>query len=155
MEEIVALLIERHLSIASCESFTVGRFACEIGSVPGVSKVYRGSLVSYQTIVKKNVLNVDEVIIERYGVVSREVALAMCQRGSLLFDSDVCVSFTGNAGPSSMEGKPVGEIYIGLKYLDETDVYACHFHGSRKDIQDQAVAYAKEKLLEKLKSKTQ
>ncbi len=151
MEEIVALLIKYHLSIASCESFTVGQFACEIGAVPGVSKVYRGSLVSYQTMIKKQVLKVDETLIERYGVVSQEVALEMCQKGSLLFESDICLSFTGNAGPSAMEGKPVGEVYIGLKYLDQAEVYSCHFHGSREEIRYQAVAYAKERLLEKLK----
>ena len=40
----------------------------------------------------------------------------MCVNGKQILDSDVCVSFTGNAGPDAMEGKPVGLVYIGILY---------------------------------------
>ena len=43
MEEIVRLLIEKNVSISSVESFTVGNFAAALGSVPGVSAVYKGN----------------------------------------------------------------------------------------------------------------
>ena len=36
---------------------------------------------------------------------------------------DICVSFTGNAGPSAMENKPAGLVYIGIAYKDECRVY--------------------------------
>ena len=90
-------LIEHHYSLSSTESFTVGHFASSIGLVPGISAIYRGSLVSYQTRIKHDVLHVSQDIIDQYGVVSHEVAYAMCKNGQELFDSDICISFTGNA----------------------------------------------------------
>ena len=74
MEELAKLLIEKGISISSVESFTVGGFANMIGSISGISAVYRGSLVSYQTRIKRDVLHIDEKIIDQYGVVSKEVA---------------------------------------------------------------------------------
>ena len=51
--------------------------------------------------------------IDTYGVVSQEIAGQMASHGKNLLNVDYCVSFTGNAGPTAMEGKPVGEVYIG------------------------------------------
>lgn len=55
MEELAQLLIQRNISISSVESFTVGGFAKTIGSISGISAVYRGTLVSYQTRIKRDV----------------------------------------------------------------------------------------------------
>ena len=99
MEELAQLLIQRNISISSVESFTVGGFAKTIGSISGISAVYRGTLVSYQTRIKRDVLHIDEKIIDQFGVVSKEVAGLMAIQGQKMFDSDVCISFTGNAGP--------------------------------------------------------
>ena len=71
-------LIAHHYSLSSTESFTVGHFASAIGLVPGISAIYRGSLVSYQTRIKHDVLHVHQNTIDQYGVVSAEVAHAMC-----------------------------------------------------------------------------
>ena len=99
MKELAKLLIDKNYSISSVESFTVGRFAAEIGSISGISAVYKGSLVSYQTIIKEKVLNIDPLLIDQHGVVSYAIADAMVKKGQHLFDSDICISFTGNAGP--------------------------------------------------------
>ena len=48
MDELAKLLIQFNISISSVESFTVGNFATMLGSVPGISKVYKGSLITYQ-----------------------------------------------------------------------------------------------------------
>lgn len=98
MEELAQLLIEQGISISSVESFTVGGFANMIGSISGISAVYRGSLVSYQTCIKRDVLKIDEKIIDQFGVVSNEVAGLMAIQGQKMFASDLCISFTGNAG---------------------------------------------------------
>lgn len=151
MEELAQLLIQRNISISSVESFTVGGFAKTIGSISGISTVYRGTLVSYQTRIKRDVLHIDEKIIDQFGVVSKEVAGLMAIQGQKMFDSDVCISFTGNAGPSAMEGKPVGLIYIGIAYGENIYTFCYRLSGSRDDIQKQAILIGIEKILEILK----
>lgn len=139
MEELAEILLKNNISISSVESFTVGLFANTIGSVPGISKVYKGSLVSYATEIKRDVLKIDTSIIDTYGVVSSEVARLMAINGQKMFDSELCISFTGNAGPSAMEGKPVGLIFIGIAYKDQVYTFEYRLAGSRQNIKDQAL----------------
>lgn len=151
MNELAQLLIENHISISSVESFTVGNFATMLGSVPGISKVYKGSLVTYQSITKERLLSIDHSLIEKYGVVSKEIASLMCINGRSILDSDICVSFTGNAGPDAMEGKPVGEVYIGVNIKGDISIYKLNLDGSRKDIVDKAITFVIRKIIEKIK----
>lgn len=151
MEELAHLLMERSISISSVESFTVGGFANMIGSISGISSVYRGSLVSYQTRIKRDVLHIDDTIIQTYGVVSEEVAGLMAIQGQKMFDCDLCVSFTGNAGPTAMEGKPVGLIYIGIAYQDKIHTFCFELSGTREEIKKQAILLGIEKILNILK----
>ena len=153
MDELAKYLIEHRITISSVESFTVGSFANEIGSISGISAVYKGSLVSYQTCIKRDVLKIDEKIIEKYGVVSNEIAGLMAISGRNMFNTDVCVSFTGNAGPDAMEDKPVGQIHIGVAYLEDIHTFCFQLTGSRNDIKKQAVLLGIEKILEILKKK--
>ena len=138
MDELAKTLIQYNISISSVESFTVGNFAAMLGSIPGISKVYKGSLVTYQSTTKE------------YGVVSKEVASLMCVNGKQILDSDVCVSFTGNAGPDAMEGKPVGLVYIGILYQG-VNIYELNLKGTREEIQKQAIDFVIRKLNEKIK----
>lgn len=140
MNDLAQFLIQKNMSISSVESFTVGGFASQIGNVPGISKVYRGSLVSYQTRIKRDVLKIDEKIIDTYGVVSNEVAGMMAVNGQKMFDSDICISFTGNAGPDAMEGKPVGLVYVGIAIFDSIHVFSYQLNGSRQQIKEQAIS---------------
>lgn len=151
MEELAAFLIAHDISISSVESFTVGGFANKIGSISGISAVYRGSLVSYQTRIKRDILKIDEKIICQFGVVSNEVAGLMAIQGQKMFESDLCISFTGNAGPSAMEGKPVGLIYIGIAYQKKIHTFCFELSGSREEIKKQAILIGIEKILNILK----
>ena len=110
-EEFSKVLKEKQLTLGSVESFTGGLFAREITRVPGASKFYKGGLVTYATEEKINVLGVSKDIVNRYGVVSQECAYEMASKGQKLLNVDICVSFTGNAGPDVMEGKKCGGSY--------------------------------------------
>ena len=74
----------------------------------------------------------------------------MAINGRRALNVDYCVSFTGNAGPEAMEGKPVGEIYIGIASIDGIDVYGYQLEGSREDIQSEGVKNALELLKQKI-----
>lgn len=136
-------------TLGSVESFTGGLFASTVTKVPGASNYYKGGLVTYWTEEKERLLGISPEDIEQFGVVSKEIAEQMAQGGLDVLDVDVCVSFTGNAGPTAMEDKPVGEIYIGIASKDSVKVHPYHLKGSREEIQQEAVKLAIDLLQEK------
>lgn len=143
------LFREKGRTLGSVESFTGGLFAKEITSVSGASHFFKGALVTYATEEKNRLLGISYKDIDEFGVVSKEVAAQMASNGKKLLNVDYCVSFTGNAGPSAMEGKPVGEIHIGVAFLDTAQVHSFNLEGSREEIQNKAIEIAF-KLLESL-----
>ena len=137
-------------TLGSVESFTGGLFAREITAVSGASHFFKGALVTYASEEKNRILGISYQDIDQYGVVSREVAAQMAANGQKLLNVDYCVSFTGNAGPTAMEGKPVGLIYIGVAIYDKVEVYEFNLEGSRDDIQKEGVKNALEILEKKI-----
>lgn len=144
------LFRDKGRTLGSVESFTGGKFASEITSVSGASHFFKGSLVTYATEEKNRLLGVSYNDIDQYGVVSKEVAAQMASNGKKLLNVDYCVSFTGNAGPEAMEGKPVGEIHIGVAFIDTVQVHSFQLEGTREEIQNQAIGIAFDLLEEAL-----
>ena len=109
------LFTQRGATLATAESFTGGAIASQLTSVPGASAYFKGSIVSYATEVKTDVLNVPESLVETHSVVSEPVARAMAENARDLLKADIAVATTGNAGPSKGDSDaPVGEVYIGI-----------------------------------------
>lgn len=129
-------------TLGSVESFTGGLFAKEITAVAGASKFYKGGLVAYATETKQHLLEIENDLIQKYGVVSKQVAEAMAENGKRILNVNCCVSFTGNAGPDAMENKQVGEIYIGISYRNQTKVFSYQLEGDRNKIQQQSITLA-------------
>ena len=136
------LFREKGRTLGSAESFTGGSFAKEITSVSGASHFFKGALVTYATEEKARILGISYKDIDEFGVVSKEIAAQMASNAKKLLNVDYCVSFTGNAGPSAMEGKPVGEIHIGVAFYDTTQVHSYLLEGSREEIQNKAIDIA-------------
>ncbi len=151
MKDLVALLIQKQYTIASVESLTAGLFASKIAQVPGASKVLYGGLITYQSECKQEVLHVDAKVIKKYGVISKEVADAMALQGQKMFACDVVVSFSGNAGPDAMDGKPVGLVHMAIVVKQQLYSFENVFAGDRETIRNEACLYMYEKLLEILK----
>ena len=141
-EEVNKLFRDWAITLGSVESFTGGLFAREITSVPGASHFYKGGMVTYATEEKNRLLGIPFEEIDQYGVVSREIAAAMALRGKAILNVDYCVSFTGNAGPEAMEGKPVGEVYIAIATYEGVDVHRFDLEGTREEIQQKGVELA-------------
>ena len=125
------------MTISAIESFTGGLFASEIISKPGASKFFKGSLVTYWNEVKEK-LGVDT----SNGVVNKATALAMAQKGKEYFNTDICVAFTGNAGPEVMDNQPVGKVFIAIN----EQVFELDLQGNRNEIRKQAVEFALNKI---------
>lgn len=148
VEQVNKHLREKGLTLGSVESFTGGLFAQQITSVSGASKFYKGGYVTYATEEKVNLLLIPQSLVDQHGVVSKEIAYYMANNARQLLKVDVCVSFTGNAGPDAMEGKPVGEVHICVATKDSAQVYSLLLEGNRNEIQQQAVDFAFDKLLQ-------
>lgn len=119
-------LKELGLSISTAESCTGGNIAQLLTSVPGSSSYFYGSVVSYATSVKENVLGVSKELIERHTLVSEEVAIAMAKGVKESLKTDIAVSTTGVAGPAKGEdGKDVGTVWMAVTdgNFTETKMY--------------------------------
>jgi len=120
-------LTELGKTLATAESCTGGKIAEQITAIPGASHYFKGSVVSYATQAKMDVLKVDAEIIDKYSVVSTQVAEAMALQAQKLFKTDYAISTTGNAGPTKGEGDAeVGTVCIAL--ASPQGVFSEEFH---------------------------
>lgn len=140
IEEMLDLLTNKHISLGSVESLTSGLFASSVASIPGASNSFKGSLVTYSSLLKTSLAHVPLKDITQFGVVSKEVAIDMAMGGKKALDVDLCVSCTGNAGPTCCPGDaPVGRVYIAIDYLNKTDYLELNLSGDRNNIRQQVV----------------
>ncbi len=149
MSGLFEILNEKKLKLAAVESITGGSFAAHITKIPGASKVFLGSLVTYDTNIKHKTLNINV----DQGVINQATATAMATSGQKFFGSDVCIGFTGNAGPDPVENKPVGLTYLAILYKDK--LFEFSFQSSkvtREAIIEDTVIFGIKKILDILES---
>ena len=114
-EELVTMLREKDMTIATAESCTGGMISQLITDVSGASAVFELGVCSYSNRIKINVLGVPKEIIDEYTEVSAQCAEEMAIGAMRLSGADVAVSTTGVAGPTGgTEENPVGTVYIAL-----------------------------------------
>ena len=116
--DVGGVLIQRGLSIAVAESLTGGLLAASLCSVPGISAVFRGGIVAYQTPLKHALLGVDAELLAARGAVDPDVAQQMAegvrQRMATSGQADIGLSTTGVAGPDPQDGHAVGTVFVGI-----------------------------------------
>ena len=89
---------------------------------------------------KLDVLGVSKEIIEKYSVVSEEVALEMVKNVKQIMHSDFAIATTGNAGPSKGDSDAeIGVVYIAIATPNETFVERFEFGQPREKVIDRAV----------------
>ena len=144
--------IGKTLSIA--ESCTGGRIAQSFTANAGASKYFKGSLVSYATESKVNVLGINEDVINSYSVVSKEVAESMAKNVRELFNSDYGLSTTGNAGPTKGDSDAeVGTVCISIATENEVLSKVFNFGNHREKVIMKATNKAFELLLKEISKK--
>lgn len=107
-------LRKRHKTLSVAESCTGGLLSHIITEIPHASDFFLMSVVSYSIMSKIKCLNVNPDIINIYGVVSKEASEEMALGIKVLAGSDYSISTTGNLGPSALDDKPVGLVYISV-----------------------------------------
>ena len=102
--------------------------------IPGASKVFLGSIVSYSTYSKQKLLNIDKSDLDKYSPVSERVAITMAENVKKQFKSDYSISITGNAGPSTDGQKSnVGDCFIAISSENEIFCEKFNVNQSRED----------------------
>ena len=153
--EIKNLFVKKKLTLALAESCTGGLVGHRITNVPGSSKYFQMSLVSYSDEVKNKVLGVPIDIIREFGAVSSQVATAMAKRAKKMALVNVGLGITGVAGPDGgTKEKPVGLVYIAVVTDDKIICKKYQFDGQRQEIKDQTAQRALEILKECLTETT-
>jgi PncC family amidohydrolase len=142
-------LIEKGKSLALAESCTGGHLAAKLTSIPGASKYFQGSLITYSNNLKKKLLNVNGATLLKHGAVSRETANEMVRGVLNVSQSDYGIAITGIAGPfGGKPDKPIGTVYIGVGESGEKPhVIRCQFEGGRQQIVEAACERAFQELL--------
>ena len=126
-----ALLRGSGRTVSAAESCTGGMIAHLITTVSGSSEYFLGSVTSYAVAVKVRVLGVPAETIERFGVVSSEVAAAMAEGVRALTGSTYSVSTTGLAGPGGDDANPEGTVWIGVSGPRGTRTWKYRYHNDR------------------------
>jgi nicotinamide-nucleotide amidase len=135
MESVVLdLLRQRGLSLGLAESVTGGLVAARLTSVAGASDVFRGSIVSYASEVKFDLLGVPEG-----PVVTPEAAAAMALGAQRVLGADVGLAVTGVAGPAEQDGQPVGTLHVGLATADGVETASLRLPGTRDQMRQFSV----------------
>ena len=131
---VASAMKDRGWSLGLAESLTGGLVSSRLVSLPGASTWFRGSIVSYASEVKYDLLEVPEG-----PVVSDAAARAMAVGARRVLGADVGLSLTGVAGPDSQDGQPPGTVFVALATIDgRTESAEIHLPGDRDRVRSYA-----------------
>jgi nicotinamide-nucleotide amidase len=146
---IVDLLAARGASVSFAESCTGGLVSSMITDIPGSSRVFPGSIVSYANEVKEEDLMVPKTLLDQHGAVSIPCAKAMAQGAREKFKTDYVLALSGIAGPGGgSEEKPIGTLALAWISPTKSGALMFKFHGTRIDLKQRFATQALFKLLE-------
>jgi nicotinamide-nucleotide amidase len=121
LSEVVGnLLKQKNKTLATAESCTGGFIAHQITSIPGSSKYFIGSIISYDNKIKQQELNVTNDTLLNDGAVSEECVKQMSSAILNKFGVDYAIATSGIAGPDGgTDEKPVGTVWIAIASKNE------------------------------------
>ena len=131
MEDAVGHMLKaRGLTLGLAESITGGLVASRLTNVVGASDWFRGSVVSYASEVKFDLLDVPEG-----PVVTADAAKAMAEGARKALGADIGLAVTGVAGPTEQDGQPVGTVFFGIAFGDTpAEASEIHLPGDRERV---------------------
>lgn len=143
--------LNQTLSVA--ESCTGGYISHQLTQIPGASKVFVGSVISYSNSVKHHQLGVESTLFETVGAVSEQVVTQMVTGVRERLQTDYAIAISGIAGPEGgSEDKPVGTVFIGVSSAKTHVVNRFHFSGNRMQIIERSNNMALAMLLEMIQA---
>ena len=116
------ILLRQNKTMATAESCTGGNIAHLITTVPGSSKYFKGTVVSYANEAKENVLHVNHDTLMNAGAVSEETVKEMVSGVLNTMNTDYALATSGIMGPDGgSEEKPVGTVWLAAGNKEKTE----------------------------------
>ncbi|MEQ3662268.1 MAG: CinA family nicotinamide mononucleotide deamidase-related protein [Flavobacterium sp.] len=152
IEQVVGnLLNDKKLTLCAAESCTGGKIAQLITSISGASNYFKGSMVTYATETKINLLGISPDLIEKHSVVSKEVVKEMALSVQRILKTDFAIATTGNAGPLKGDSAAeVGTVFISVVTPNQVIVEEFNFGQPREKVIDRTVNKALEILYKEI-----
>ncbi len=148
------LLTEQNLTLATAESCTGGKIASMLTEIAGASKYFKGSVVSYASQAKVDVLNISDEILKKYSVVSAEITEAMALSVQQMMKADFAIATTGNAGPNKGDSAAeIGTVFIAIATPNGVFSEEFNFGQPREKVIDRAVSKALELIYKEILKK--
>ena len=148
-EAILALGREKGLTLSCAESCTGGAVGAYLTDLAGMSDVFIGSAVVYANDAKKNLLGVEQAILDAHGAASGECVESMAKGALRLYGTSLSVAVTGIAGPGGGAEKPVGTVWFAVASQAgsagnsvECTSFTRRLHGGRGPVRERAVRIA-------------
>ena len=139
--EIGEILRSKGLTVSTAESFTSGKVAAELTSVPGASEYFKGCVVAYSEDLKAELLGVSPETLEKNGAIHVSTVIEMAQGASILMSTDYAIATTGLAGPGGGSPEtPVGTVHLAIFGRGFLNSYSDVIQGSREEVVDKATA---------------
>lgn len=134
-DEVLKLIKNSNLTIATAESCTGGSIAQKLASEAGASAYFKGSVVAYATESKIKVLGVNQQTINTFSVVSEQVAKEMAINVKSIYNTNIAIATTGNAGPQKGDADAdVGTVCIAITYDDFVESFTFNFGQPRSKV---------------------
>ena len=128
-----------HLTLAVAESCTGGLLGARLTSISGSSDVVFGGVIAYANDVKRDLLDVDQKLLDAHGAVSEEVVRGMAEGARARLRTSIGIGITGIAGPGGgTPEKPVGTVWIALAQQEGTRALQLRLIGDRDEIRRRA-----------------
>lgn len=140
-EAVQSLFIGKGITLSIAESCTGGSIAAHLTRLPGSSKYFLGSLVTYSNNMKIDLLKVTEKMLNESGAVSSEVVDKMAQSVVDMTNSDWGLAVSGIAGPGGgTPDKPVGTIWAAITSRSgDSYAWSMKLNGNREMIIEKTV----------------
>lgn len=151
-EKVVSTLKMNKQHITVAESCTGGSLASAIVGVDGASNVFDVGFVTYSEESKIAVLGVKKETIQKFGIVSEEVAMEMAQGACSRCGAEIGVGITGWAGSISASGVEVsGLVCFGFCINGFNNSVKVRFQGARLSVIKDATNFALKSLVQMLR----
>jgi nicotinamide-nucleotide amidase len=139
---LITALNARQATVVTAESLPGGLIGAALTDVPGVSSVYRGSVVVYATELKASLAGVPSDLLDRLGPVHPDTAAAMASGVRERLGATYGIATTGVAGPDPQDGHPAGEVYVAAAGPSGVRVEVLRLSGGRAEVRSGSVAAA-------------
>lgn len=123
-QRVLELLTQRGETLTTAESCTGGLIASLLTRIPGSSAAFQAGFVTYANHIKRDILDVSEDSLERWGAVSEAVVLEMARGALHKSGANYAIAVSGIAGPDGgSDDKPVGTVWLAWGSSDHLQAH--------------------------------